>query len=224
MHRRNVLAIGAAALVTSNLAKAASQVALAADPFALAPLPYSLNALEPHISRETLEYHHGKHHKAYLDNLRAMAAAGTIAVEPLTKIIAAAKPGTPVHNNAAQAWNHAFFWNSMTPNGGGEPKGPLLDAIKKSFGGTKEFNEAFRKAALGNFGSGWTWLIKTTGDKLEIVNTSNAEIPANATPLLTLDVWEHAYYIDYRNARAKFVDVFLTSLVNWKFAADNFRG
>ena len=189
-------------------------------------LPYASDALEPHVSASTLGFHHGKHHKAYVDKLNA-AIAGTDYDElPLEKIILAAHEAsdTGAFNNAAQAWNHTFLWHSMAPDGGGEASGPLADAIDEQFGGHAGFRDAFRAAALSQFGSGWTWLVHTS-DGLEIVNTGNANTPltSRATPLLTLDVWEHAYYLDYQNNRGDYVDSFLSELIDWDFAASNYR-
>ncbi len=189
-------------------------------------LPYAADALEPHVSASTFEFHHGKHHKAYVDKLNAAIGGSAYEDQPLEKIIAAAHEAsdTGVFNNAAQAWNHTFLWHSMTPDGGGEPGGALADAITKKFGGIEEFRAAFKASALGQFGSGWTWLVRT-GDGVDIVSTGNADTPLtdDLTPLLTLDVWEHAYYLDYQNKRDAYVDTFLENLVNWEFAAENFE-
>jgi Fe-Mn family superoxide dismutase len=185
----------------------------------LPPLPYAMDALEPYISRETLEYHYGKHHKAYVDNLNNLIAGTEFENLSLEEILLKAQG--PIFNNAAQVWNHTFYWNCMKPHGGGEPDGKLADAIRRDFGSFEAFKEAFSKAAVSLFGSGWAWLVKS-GDKLEIVQTSNAGNPMTSgqKPLLTCDVWEHAYYIDYRNARAKYVENFW-NLVNWDFVAHN---
>jgi superoxide dismutase, Fe-Mn family len=186
----------------------------------LPPLPYDKNALEPHISAETLEFHYGKHHKAYVDKLNAAIEGTELADATLEDIVRKSSGG--MFNNAAQAWNHTFYWNSMGPNGGGEPSGKLAEAINKAFGSLDKFKEAFSTSAAGNFGSGWTWLVQRPDGALAIVNTSNAATPitGNDTPLLTMDVWEHAYYIDYRNARPKYIEAFW-NLVNWEFAAAN---
>jgi Fe-Mn family superoxide dismutase len=178
-----------------------------------------MDALEPYISRETLEYHYGKHHKAYVDNLNNLIAGTEFENLSLEEILLKAQG--PIFNNAAQVWNHTFYWNCMKPHGGGEPDGKLADAIRRDFGSFEAFKEAFSKAAVSLFGSGWAWLVKS-GDKLEIVQTSNAGNPMTSgqKPLLTCDVWEHAYYIDYRNARAKYVENFW-NLVNWDFVAHN---
>ncbi len=186
----------------------------------LPPLPYEQNALEPHISAETLEYHYGKHHAAYVKKLNAAIEGTELADAALEDIVKKADGG--MFNNAAQAWNHTFYWNSMSPNGGGEPSGKLADAIDKAFGSVDKFKEEFGAKAAGNFGSGWTWLVQRPDGSLAIVNTSNAATPITGSdkPLLTMDVWEHAYYIDYRNARPKYIDAFW-NLVNWEFAAGN---
>ena len=188
----------------------------------LPPLPYPIDALEPHYSKETLEYHHGKHHKAYVDKLNELQKGTEFETMTLEDIIK--KASGPIYNNAAQIWNHTFFWNSMKPNGGGEPAGALADAINKKWGSFSAFRDAFIKAAVGNFGSGWTWLVKKADGSVDIVNMGAAGTPLTTgdTPVLTVDVWEHAYYIDYRNARQKFVETFFDKLVNWDFAAKNF--
>ena len=195
-------------------------------PIELPDLPYAADALEPHVSAKTLEFHHGKHHKAYVDKLNAAIAGTDYEGQPLETIIAAAKEAshTGVFNNAAQAWNHAFLWHSMSPTGGGEPTESLADAINEAFGDLDGFRAAFKKSALGVFGSGWTWLV-STGNGLEIVSTGNADMPlcSTVTPLLTLDVWEHAYYLDYQNKRGAYVDAFLSDLINWSFAAQNYE-
>jgi Fe-Mn family superoxide dismutase len=188
-------------------------------------LPYATNALEPHVSANTLEHHHGKHHKAYVDKLNNAIAGTAYEGKALEDIIAAAHKASEagIFNNAAQSWNHTFLWNSMSPTGGGEPAGPLAEAIDRQFGSVQAFREAFKAAALAQFGSGWTWLVRTKKG-LDIVSTGNADTPLvhGTTPLLTLDVWEHAYYLDYQNKRDAYVDVFLASLVNWDFAAENY--
>ena len=193
----------------------------------LPPLPYALDALAPVISSETLSFHYGKHHKAYVDNLNKLVDGSDLAHAPLEQVIkaAAGKPEKAgIFNNAAQVWNHTFFWNSMKPGGGGEPSGALAAAIAARWGTFAAFKEAFAKSAVGNFGSGWTWLVKKPDGTVDLVNTSNAATPLTTADraLLTIDVWEHAYYIDYRNARPKFVETFLSSLANWDFAARNF--
>ncbi len=188
-------------------------------------LPYAGDALEPHVSAQTLEFHHGKHHRAYVDKLNAAIAGTDYEGHTLEAIISAAHDAADgaVFNNAAQAWNHTFLWHSMSPSGGGEPGGALADAINARFGSLDGFRDEFRKAALGQFGSGWAWLVQTP-DGLEIATTGNAETPLTdgLTPLLTLDVWEHAYYLDYQNKRDTYIDAFLDRLINWDFAARNF--
>ncbi len=189
-------------------------------------LPYASDALEPHVSAATLGFHHGKHHKAYVDKLNAAIAGKAYDELSLEKIIASAYEAsdTGIYNNAAQSWNHTFLWHSMSPQGGGAPSGPLADAINERFGDLDGFRKAFREAALGQFGSGWTWLVRTK-QGLDIVSTGNADAPtiAGLVPLLTLDVWEHAYYLDYQNKRDAYVDTFLEHLVNWDFAARNYE-
>lgn len=187
----------------------------------LPALPYEMDALAPHISRETLEYHYGKHHKAYVDNLNNLITNTEFAGKSLEHIIMHSSGG--IFNNAAQIWNHTFYWHCLSPNGGGEPKGELAKAIEKAFGSFAQFKELFTKASVGTFGSGWGWLVKKADGSLEIVSTSNAQTPMTSqqTALLTCDVWEHAYYIDYRNARPKYVEHFW-ELVNWDFVAANF--
>ncbi len=187
-------------------------------------LPYSNDALSPHISAETFEYHYGKHYKAYIDKVNAQIAGTAYAEKSLEEIVKAAEGG--LFNNAAQVYNHAFYWNCLSPNGGGEPDaqkhGEVVKAIESSFGSYKDFREAFTQAAITNFGSGWTWLVKGEGGKVAIESTSNAGTPVTAgqTSLLTIDVWEHAYYIDYRNARPKYCEAFW-NIVNWDFIAKN---
>jgi superoxide dismutase, Fe-Mn family len=189
----------------------------------LPPLPYALDALAPHISRETLEFHYGKHHQTYATNLNNLIKGTEFESLDLEAIVKKA-PAGGVFNNSAQVWNHSFFWSSMKPAGGGAPTGALAAAIDAKWGSFDEFKKAFKASAVGNFGSGWTWLVRKPDGSLDIVNTSGAGTPLNsdAKPLLTLDVWEHAYYIDYRNRRPDFVDTFLASLANWDFAAANF--
>ncbi len=192
--------------------------------FELTPLPYAKDALAPHLTAETLSFHYEKHHQTYMTNLKNLLAGKPEADKSLEDIIKSAGGPGPLFNNAAQVWNHDFYWTSMKPNGGGEPSGKLLDAIKKDFGSYAEFKGKFQDAAVKQFASGWAWLVNNNG-KLEITTTSNAETPLTKgmTCLLTCDVWEHAYYIDYRNLRAKYVETFLNSLVNWDFAASNFK-
>lgn len=192
-------------------------------PFSLPELNYSKDALAPHISAETIEYHYGKHHKAYVDKLNAAIEGTPDAEKSLEDIVRSSKGG--VFNNAAQVWNHTFYWNSLSPNGGGEPTGELAQAITKTWGDFQSFKEAFSTAAAGQFGSGWAWLVKKSDGTLAITTTANAETPLTEkgqTALMTCDVWEHAYYVDYRNARPKYIEAFW-SLVNWDFAAQNFK-
>jgi Fe-Mn family superoxide dismutase len=190
--------------------------------FELDPLPYAKDALAPHLTAETLSFHYDKHHQTYMTNLKKLLEGKPEAEKSLEEIVKGSTGG--VFNNAAQVWNHDFYWRSMKPNGGGEPSGKLMEAIKRDFGSYAEFKGKFQDAAVKQFGSGWAWLVNI-GGKLEITSTGNAETPmAKNTPcLLTCDVWEHAYYIDYRNLRAKYVETFLNNLVNWDFAAANFK-
>lgn len=187
----------------------------------LPSLPYAMNALEPHISQETLEYHYGKHHKAYVDNLNKLITGTEFENKSLEDIIKTSTGG--IFNNAAQIWNHTFYWHCLAPNAGGEPTGKLADAIKAAFGSFANFKEKFSTTALTTFGSGWAWLVKNKSGQLEIVSTSNAATPLTTenVPLLTCDVWEHAYYIDYRNARAQYIEHFW-NLVNWEFVSSQF--
>ncbi|MCE7031791.1 superoxide dismutase [Fe] [Lysobacter sp. GX 14042] len=190
--------------------------------FELPPLPYDRAALEPHISAETLDYHHGKHHKAYVDNLNKMVEGTEFAGMDLVEVVRKSQGG--IFNNAAQTWNHTFFWNCMSPNGGGQPTGALAEAINKAFGDFETFKQQFTDTAIKTFGSGWAWLVQRPDGALALVSTSNANTPLTSedTPLLTCDVWEHAYYIDYRNARPKFVEAFW-NVVNWDFVASNVK-
>ncbi|OQX10383.1 MAG: superoxide dismutase [Thiothrix lacustris] len=189
----------------------------------LPELPFAKDALAPHMSAETLEFHHGKHHNAYVTNLNNLIPGTAFESMSLEEIVKAA-PAGGVYNNAAQVWNHTFFWNCLSANGGGEPTGALADAINAKWGSVDEFKKAFTASAVGNFGSGWTWLVKKADGSVDIVNMGAAGTPLTTgdTALLCIDVWEHAYYVDYRNLRPKFVETFLTSLVNWDFAAANF--
>jgi Fe-Mn family superoxide dismutase len=190
--------------------------------FELPALPYAKDALEPHMSVETLEYHHGKHHNTYVVKLNGLVPGSEYENKTLEEIITTA-PAGPVFNNAAQIWNHTFFWNSLSPNGGGEPTGALADAINAKWGSFAQFQEAFNDKAVNNFGSSWTWLVKNADGSLEIVNTSNAATPLTSgqTAVITVDLWEHAYYIDYRNVRPDYLKGFW-ALANWEFAAANF--
>ncbi|MFS1524347.1 superoxide dismutase [Microbulbifer sp. 2304DJ12-6] len=190
--------------------------------FELPELPYAKNALEPHISEETLEYHYGKHHKTYVDKLNGLLEGTADADKSLEEVVKSSSAG--VFNNAAQVWNHTFYWNCLSPNGGGEASGVVAEAINSAFGGFDKFKEEFTTSAVNNFGSGWTWLVKKPDGSVAIINTSNAGTPLTEeglTPLLTCDVWEHAYYIDYRNLRPKYMEAFW-ALVNWEFVNQNF--
>lgn len=189
--------------------------------YELPKLPYALDALQPIISKETLEYHHGKHHKAYVDNLNKLIIGTEFEDLSLEETILKATGG--IFNNAGQVWNHNFYWHCLTPKSQGTPTGKLADAIQKKFGSFEEFKKLFSQTAITTFGSGWGWLVKNAAGELEIVSTSNASTPMQQgkKALLTCDVWEHAYYIDYRNARPTYVDKFW-ELVNWEFVAENF--
>ena len=191
--------------------------------FELPQLPYAMDALAPQISKETLEYHYGKHHNAYVTNLNKLTDGKPEAGKSLEELIKTAKGG--IFNNAAQVWNHSFYWNCLKPQGGGEPTGALADAINVSFGSFEEFKTLFTSMSVGLFGSGWAWLVKDEDGTLGIEAMSNAGCPLTngQTPLLTCDVWEHAYYVDYRNARAKYVETFW-NLVNWEFVSKNLQG
>ncbi|MCS4265354.1 superoxide dismutase [Fe] [Serratia sp. BIGb0163] len=188
--------------------------------FELPALPYEKNALEPHISAETLEYHYGKHHNAYVVNLNNLLKGSKFEGLSLEEIVKASDGA--IFNNAAQVWNHTFYWHCLSPQGGGEPEGKLAVAINQAFGSFAEFKQQFSDAAVKNFGAGWTWLVKKPEGSLAIVNTSNAATPLTGDdkPLLTVDVWEHAYYIDYRNARPAYLENFW-ALVNWAFVEKN---
>jgi superoxide dismutase, Fe-Mn family len=188
----------------------------------LPALPWAREALAPHISAETIDYHYGKHHQTYVTNLNNQIKGTEFENLDLVAIIKKAQGG--MFNNAAQVWNHTFYWNSLSPKGGGEPSGKLADAIKKAFGGFAQFKEEFSKTAVGTFGSGWAWLVQRADGNLGLVSTSNAATPITGSdrPLLTCDVWEHAYYIDYRNARPKYIEAFW-NLANWDFAASEMK-
>jgi len=197
----------------------------AAGAISLPALPYAADALEPYISRRTVEFHHGKHQRGYVDTCNRLLANGPLAGAPLEKVVvtSANDPArSPLFNAAAQAWNHDFYWKSMRPAGGGLPSGALAEALRGSFGKLDGFRTAFEQAAMGVFGSGWTWLVRN-GDRIEVVNTANAATPitGGARPLLVIDVWEHAYYLDYQNRRAEYVAAWLDHLVDWNFAAAN---
>ena len=188
--------------------------------FELPELPYEKNALEPHISAETLEYHYGKHHQTYVTNLNNLVPGSEFEGKSLEEIITSSSGG--VFNNAAQVWNHTFYWNCLSPNGGGAPSGAVADAINSAFSSFDDFKAKFSDTSIKTFGSGWGWLVKNADGSLELVSTSNAGCPLTEgqTPLLTCDVWEHAYYIDYRNARPKYLEAFW-NLVNWDFVDQN---
>ena len=222
--RREFLAASASAavlLATGGL----SSLTRAASPFVLPPLPFAEGALEPVISARTLGFHYGKHHRGYVDNLNKLVAGTEFADLPLEKIItgtAGQADKTAIFNNAAQAWNHAFYWRSLGPKGGGEPPAALKQKIVAAFGGVEACKKELASAATTQFGSGWAWLV-LEGDALKVVKTGNADVPLirGLKPLLTLDVWEHAYYLDYQNRRADYVGAVLESRINWGFAADN---
>ena len=189
--------------------------------FELPALPYAQDALQPHISSETLEYHYGKHHKTYVDKLNGLVEGTDLANKSLEDVVKSSDGG--VFNNAAQIWNHSFYWNCLSPNGGGAATGAIADAINAAFGSFDAFKEQFTNSAINNFGSSWTWLVQQADGSVAIVNTSNAATPLtddSVTPLLTVDLWEHAYYIDYRNARPKYMEAFW-ALVNWDFVNAN---
>jgi Fe-Mn family superoxide dismutase len=220
-------AVLAAAAIAANDAGFPA-IAKGASPMNLPPLPWADNALEPFISKNTIGFHYGKHHKTYFDNLTGLVAGKPEADMDLVAIVkgAAGKADkTAIFNNAAQVWNHTFYWHCLSPKGGGEAKGALAEAISRKFGSFSAFKEAFSKSAVGNFGSGWTWLVKKADGAVDIVNTSNAATPLTGAdkPLLTCDVWEHAYYVDYRNRRPDYVAAFW-NLVHWDFAAKNYAG
>ncbi|NLE74033.1 MAG: superoxide dismutase [Actinobacteria bacterium] len=189
--------------------------------FVLPDLPYAKDALQPYLSAETLEFHHGKHHNAYVTNLNGLIEGTDFAAKTLEEIILQSEGG--IFNNAAQTWNHTFYWDCMKPGGGGEPTGALAEAIVRDFGSYDAFKTEFAQAGATQFGSGWAWLVLEDG-KLKVTKTGNADLPQKhgQIPLLTVDVWEHAYYIDYRNARPQYLEVFLASLVNWDFVAENY--
>ena len=194
--------------------------------FTLPPLPFAPEALEPHMSARTLSFHHGKHHQAYVDKANAAIKDGPLATESDEAVVRAAKAqgNSGLFNNAAQAWNHSFLWNSLSPSGGGAPAGALKDAIDRDLGGMEKFAESFKTEAVGHFASGWAWLVHD-GAALKIISTHDADTPLvheGLTPLVTLDLWEHAYYLDYQNARPGFVDAYLAHMINWDFAAKNF--
>ncbi len=191
--------------------------------FELPALPYAQDALAPHISAETLEYHYGKHHQTYVTNLNKLVEGTEFENASLTDVIMKSDSG--LFNNSAQVWNHTFYWSSMSPDGGGAPTGEVADAINSAFGSYDEFKAKFAEAATTQFGSGWAWLVDS-GSGLEIMKTSNADLPMKhgSKALLTIDVWEHAYYIDFRNARPNYISTYLDSLLNWDFVAQNMAG
>ena len=196
-------------------------------PFTLPELPYASNALEPHITANTLSFHHGKHHNAYVVNLNKLIEGTDLegkSLEDIVKATAGKSDKAGIFNNAAQVWNHTFYWHSMKPNGGGAPTGALKAQIDKDFGSFDAFKDAFKQAGATQFGSGWAWLVLDNGT-LKVTKTANAETPltTGTTPLLTMDVWEHAYYLDFQNRRPDYIDSFLNNLVNWDFAAKNFE-
>jgi len=197
--------------------------------FELPPLPYDLNALEPHISANTLSFHYGKHHQAYVTNLNGLIEGTDLAtksLEDVIRITAGDKDKVGIFNNAAQVWNHTFYWHSMAPQGGGKPKGALAEKINQDFGSYDEFTKLFKQAGVTQFGSGWAWLVLNKDGQLEIMKTANADLPMvhGKKALITCDVWEHAYYLDYQNRRPDYVEIFLNHLINWDFAEKNFEG
>lgn len=221
--RRHFLAASSA--IAAGVLVGSPAIARAANPHTLPPLPYGESALEPVISAKTIGFHYGKHHKAYVDNLNKLIAGTDMADMNLEQVIFATagkadKAG--VFNNAAQVWNHTFYWAGMKPSGGGKPAGMLLDNIESSFGGFDAFKKELAAASMGQFGSGWAWLVEEAG-KLKVVKTGNAENPMTKgmKPLLTIDVWEHAYYLDYQNRRGDYVNAVIDKLINWDFAAEN---
>jgi len=195
-------------------------------PFDLPALPYDKDALEPHYSAKTLEFHHGKHHNAYVTKTNDLVSGTELEGKPIEEVIAAAKAkgDTTLYNQSAQVWNHTFFWNCMKPGGGGKPDGAVAQAIEAAFGSYEDFVSQFKAKAAGNFGSGWTWLVKKDNNEVEILNTDDAGTPLaedGVTPVLTVDVWEHAYYLDYQNRRPDYVQAFFDHLVNWDFVNEN---
>lgn len=224
LDRRGFLAASAGAVAWLAMG-GFSRTAHAASPHVLPPLPYAENALEPVITANTIGFHYGKHHKGYVDNLNKLVAGTEYADLPLEKIIAATAgraDKTAIFNNAAQIWNHTFYWKSMKAKGGGEPPAALKQKLDASFGSMDAFKKALAGAATSQFGSGWAWLVRD-GDKLKVVKTANADVPLTTgmKPLLTVDVWEHAYYLDYQNRRADYVNAVLDKLINWEFALHN---
>ena len=225
--RRDFLRSSVGALAFLALGDFSASARAAASPYSLPPLPYAMDALDPILSANTLGFHYGKHHKGYVDNLNRLLAGNELAGLPLEKIIAAtAGQTTPaslsLFNNAAQIWNHNFYWQSLRPQGGGEPPAELKRRIEASFGSVAACRQELAAAALAQFGSGWAWLV-SEGDRLKVVRTGNADQPTSQglKPLLTIDVWEHAYYLDYQNRRADYVNALLDKLINWEFALHN---
>ncbi len=223
-HFLTTLLAGSAALAFGDLSHPRLARA-AAGPFTLPPLPWPENALSPAISASTISFHYGKHHQGYVNKLNELVAGTPLADQPLEAVIKATAgkaEQSAIFNNAAQVWNHTFYWNSLRPQGGGKPSGALAAQIDQSFGSLDAFKAEFAKAATGQFGSGWAWLVKD-GDTLSIIKTGNADTPIvkGQRPLLTIDVWEHAYYLDYQNRRADYVAAVLDGLINWEFAAQN---
>ncbi|WIA28004.1 hypothetical protein OEZ86_010592 [Tetradesmus obliquus] len=197
-------------------------------PFTLPPLPYAMDALEPHMSKRTLEFHYGKHHQAYLDNMNKQIAGSELEAKTLEGVVLSSWNNgspTPVFNNAAQVWNHTFFWENMKPNGGGAPSGKLADAINASFGSLDEFKAQFKNAGATQFGSGWAWLVADKAGKLTVEKTPNAVTPLveGKTPILTMDVWEHAYYLDVQNRRPDYMNTFVEKLIDWEAVAKRFE-
>ncbi|MBN1571418.1 MAG: superoxide dismutase [Acidobacteria bacterium] len=218
-------AAGAVATIALNETGSLFATAPAASPISLPPLPYAQNALAPVITENTISFHYGKHHQAYVNNTIKMIAGTELekaGLEEIVKRTAGRSDQASLFNNAAQVYNHNFFWDSMKPGGGGEPRGKMADKINESFGSYQKFVEAFSSAAASQFGSGWAWLVQE-GGKLKVVKTSNAETPltTSAKPLITIDVWEHAYYLDYQNRRADYIKAFVEKLLNWDFAGKN---
>jgi Fe-Mn family superoxide dismutase len=226
MDRRQFLATAAAgSTVLAGMMMGFPSLAGGAAPFELPALPYPDNGLEPYISAKTLGFHHGKHHRGYVDKTNSLVKGspyGALSLEEIIKRSAGSPEKGAIFNNAAQAWNHAFYWQGMKPNGGGNPTGDLAAKISQAFGSVDGFKETFLKEAASLFGSGWAWLVKD-GQSLKVVQTSNADTPLahGQTPLLTVDVWEHAYYLDYQNRRKDYLDAFLAHVVNWDFVAGN---
>ncbi|MBK6846617.1 MAG: superoxide dismutase [Proteobacteria bacterium] len=222
--RRDFLAVAGAGAALVGIG--APNLAFGATPFVLPPLPYALGALAPVISARTLGLHYGKHHKAYVDNLNKLVKGTPFADQTLEQIVraAAGKPAAQaIFNNAAQAWNHAFFWHSLTPKGGGTPPAKLAQRLGEAFGSTEACVRELAAQAVGHFGSGWAWLVADAAGKLSVTHTANAELPLTAglKPLLTIDVWEHAYYLDYQNRRADYVAALVGQRLNWAFASEN---